>query len=332
MAASRMRYVLHFMALAFCCLAVSGQAPAFAITSYYVQILSNGPSCGAKLVLDFTSSDAMTNEVRLFNYLTNGGRDSVEAVGGPVYGPLVGDGTESDSTIIEDRWFENCVAILSDSLGTVVNFQIKLTELAPADTTAPDQLSMYYLRRMESTPMPTDDPMGAEALFAIDITGASGGVLTTYTPAVFRSADSIIVDLGWFCPGGGGSGCEDPPCEIEDQLGSGGEEESAPGSVQMDKVDFPLGLERPRPSPSRGLMTLAWTIPRAEEGRPLDVSIFDVAGRRVLTLDEGIASPGRFVREVSFGSEIGTRLRNGVFFLRLKVGSYTLRRTLVFAR
>jgi len=306
--------------------------PALATTTYHVQILSNGPACGAKFVIDLLSSDGITNEARIFGYTSNGGRDSVETWGGPVSGPLVGEGSGSDSTIIEDRWFENRLTILSDSLGTVVNFGINLTESAPADTIGPDQLSMYYVRRAEATPMPSDDPLGAEALFAIDITGVSGGVLTAYTPAVYRSADSIIVDLRWFCPTGGGGGCENPPCEIEDELGSGGDDQSAAGGVREEQIDFPLALEHPRPSPSQGRTTITWSVPKAEEGHPFELSLFDVAGRKVLTLEQGIATAGKFRKELSLDRAPGVRLRNGVFFLRLNVGSNSIRRTLVFAR
>lgn len=135
------------------------------------------------------------------------------------------------------------------------------------------------------------------------------------------------------CPNLGSGGCggpEEPPCEIERPEGGGGE--SARGVAFEGAADLPLELERPQPSPSRGLCTLSWSIPEAEAGNSFELSLFDIAGRRVAMLAAGIAKAGRHSHELSFNADNGARLGNGVFFVRLRLGSQTLRRTVILAR
>lgn len=129
---------------------------------------------------------------------------------------------------------------------------------------------------------------------------------------------------------GGGGGCSFPPCETEGPGGAGGE--SARAIVLGDQTDFPLELRLPQPNPSRGLSVVSWSIPRAQEGVRFELALFDIAGRRAATLAEGIARAGRFDREVSFSSDQGMAQRSGVYFVRLRVGSQVLRRTVVLAR
>ena len=77
---------------------------------------------------------------------------------------------------------------------------------------------------------------------------------------------------------------------------------------------------------------LRWSVPRSQAGAAYDLSLFDVAGRKVSTIATGMARAGRFTQEVRFRSTGGESLPNGVFFLRLRVGSETLMKTLVLAR
>jgi len=123
--------------------------------------------------------------------------------------------------------------------------------------------------------------------------------------------------------------CSDP-CPIE-RPGEGGGE-SAPGAVSGVSSSLVLALESPQPSPSRGLSTVSWSIPQDNEGRSFDLSLFDVAGRRVSVLAEGIAKAGRHSHELAFTSDNGTVLRNGVFFIRLRVGSEVVRRSVILSR
>jgi len=68
-------------------------------------------------------------------------------------------------------------------------------------------------------------------------------------------------------------------------------------------------LEAPRPNPAAGRTSLAFTLPKATS---IDLSVFDVGGRRVLTLAEGSVAAGR--HEVALD---GRRLAAGVYWARL---------------
>ena len=95
---------------------------------------------------------------------------------------------------------------------------------------------------------------------------------------------------------------------------------------------MPLTLKWSGANPSTGVGTVAWSIPRVHVGAAYELSLFDVAGRKVSTLARGVVSPGRFTREASLGVGDGRVLPSGVFFLRLKVGSEIRGRTLVVTR
>lgn len=99
-----------------------------------------------------------------------------------------------------------------------------------------------------------------------------------------------------------------------------------------ENADFPLALEWSGANPSRGVGMMAWAIPRAQAGVSYDLSLFDVAGRKVSTIAKGMATPGKFTQELWFRSRNEAVLPNGVFFLRLRVGSDILNRTLVLTR
>ena len=82
-----------------------------------------------------------------------------------------------------------------------------------------------------------------------------------------------------------------------------------------------LGVGPIVPNPSRGVGSVSWSIPPAHAGAAYDLSLFDVAGRRVRTLASGTARAGRFTQELTFRSRDGAALPSGVFFLRLRVGA-----------
>ncbi len=125
----------------------------------------------------------------------------------------------------------------------------------------------------------------------------------------------------------GNTCCTPPPlCGIE-RPGGGPE---ARGTAL--KEDFPLDLGRPEPSPARGASTVSWSIPRAQAGARYELSLFDVAGRRVLTIAKGTAKAGKFTRELSFRSDRGLALQSGVYFMRFRIADQVLARTVVLAR
>jgi len=102
--------------------------------------------------------------------------------------------------------------------------------------------------------------------------------------------------------------------------------------ASREEVDYPLALASPGPNPTGGTMLVSWSIPRAEAGAAYELSMFDVAGRKVSTLSSGLAKAGKFAHELNFRSWSGTQLPNGVFYLRLKVGKEVVTRPVVLTR
>jgi len=94
-------------------------------------------------------------------------------------------------------------------------------------------------------------------------------------------------------------------------------------------VDLPSEIELSSANPMRGTGQIQYGIPNASVGASLELAIFDVAGRRMKTLAGGVANSGRFNAQWDLRSEDGGRAGAGVYFLRLRVGSQTLRKTLI---
>jgi hypothetical protein len=80
---------------------------------------------------------------------------------------------------------------------------------------------------------------------------------------------------------------------------------------------IPLG--RPTPNPFLKTMRFAYAI--ASGPAPVDIGVFDLAGRRIRTLAHGNQSTGRYeVRWDGLGDE-GGQVKYGVYFLRAQVGT-----------
>jgi uncharacterized repeat protein (TIGR01451 family) len=74
-----------------------------------------------------------------------------------------------------------------------------------------------------------------------------------------------------------------------------------------------------RPNPFRGATRIHFDLP---ETGAVDLSVFDVTGRRVATLVEGSMPAGRFVTAWDGHDSSGRRVVAGVYFLRLQAGPY----------
>jgi parallel beta helix pectate lyase-like protein len=118
--------------------------------------------------------------------------------------------------------------------------------------------------------------------------------------------------------------CCSPGCSDSPDLSSRGPREEG--------VNFPPALEWTGANPSRGIGVVNWSIPTAQAGAAYDLSLFDVAGRRVSTITRGVAKPGKYAEDMTFRATDGRALPNGVFFLRLRVGGEILHRTVVLTR
>ncbi len=91
---------------------------------------------------------------------------------GGATGDLPGDLSLTDSTFsnTSDRGI---------SLGNSLSFQLSLTNNFAGGS--PDEFAFFILDSTDANPLvSTDDPTGANALFTVDLTGASGGALSVF--------------------------------------------------------------------------------------------------------------------------------------------------------
>jgi hypothetical protein len=73
------------------------------------------------------------------------------------------------------------------------------------------------------------------------------------------------------------------------------------------------------PNPSFAATRISFDLPRATQ---VSLAIYDLAGRRVHTVFEGMREPGRY-QEGWDGRADGTRVAAGIYFARLNAGGET---------
>ncbi|UCE26911.1 MAG: T9SS type A sorting domain-containing protein [Candidatus Coatesbacteria bacterium] len=88
-----------------------------------------------------------------------------------------------------------------------------------------------------------------------------------------------------------------------------------------------FGLARPYPNPAASAMTVAYSIPGESGTTAVELSLYDVSGRKVATLVNGPHAPGNY--EVVYDA---TELSVGVYVCRLAAGSDAAARLVVVAR
>lgn len=86
-------------------------------------------------------------------------------------------------------------------------------------------------------------------------------------------------------------------------------------------------LARPYPNPVATIMTVAYSIPAGSGTTPIELSLYDVSGRKVAALVNGPHAPGSY--EVTYDA---TELSSGVYVCRLAAGAYKGARLVVVAK
>src|SRR5262249_38883551 len=112
-------------------------------------------------------------------------------------------------------------------------------------------------------------------------------------------------------------------CKNDVTLSCGGTKVSQAVDGAPTEVQLVALSENPARSPVR----ITYAVPDVNKGQPLDVSVFDVLGRRVQTVLSGVADPG--VHDVSWDltDAHGLRVHQGLYFVRLSVGQEKRSRT-----
>ena len=81
-----------------------------------------------------------------------------------------------------------------------------------------------------------------------------------------------------------------------------------------------LELAAPEPNPARTGARIGYAIPASQAGQRYDISVFDLAGRRVATVAQGVAKSGRFSASWNMRDAGGGHVSGGVYFVRIAIG------------
>jgi hypothetical protein len=100
-------------------------------------------------------------------------------------------------------------------------------------------------------------------------------------------------------------------------------------SPKLPPAPVSVELAPPVPNPAHTTTRVSWAVPVESAGADLDLSVYDLAGRRIASLASGKAEPGRFAVDWNLRSAGGTRMGSGIYFLRFRLGPFTESRKLV---
>lgn len=259
----------------------------------------------ARMAFDFTSNTSIADSLEVINFTHDGkakpsstpGIDYFE--GGPVYGDLLEGASPSPRTVIASGFFYNQLSVPFDSLGASVSFAVQLPEPGSAPAGIPDQMSFFYLADSVTAAFPTADPFGANALFAIDVTGQTGGDLSVFAPMQFVPPDTLRM--------------------VNSTTG-----------VTQDELKDRLRFRSVVPNPSLGGVRFVYDVP--EPGGLLRVRVFDVAGRLVAQPFSGKRTPGTWSTQWDAADTRGRALPSGVYIVQLQMAGQSLVRRVVLTR
>jgi uncharacterized repeat protein (TIGR01451 family) len=91
---------------------------------------------------------------------------------------------------------------------------------------------------------------------------------------------------------------------------------ATPAGASSDALD--AGIERPTPNPFTGSMRMAYAV--TGEAARVEIGVFDIAGRRMRMLAEGVQPAGRHSVTWDGRDESGAHVRKGMYFVRIQVG------------
>jgi len=97
-------------------------------------------------------------------------------------------------------------------------------------------------------------------------------------------------------------------------------------SVEPDRIPTWFELAPPSPNPFRSRATLDFAIPRPAFVR---LEIYDVQGRRIRILQDGVLAPGHYVRSWDGATTSGSAALTGVYFFRFSAPGVELTRKAV---
>lgn len=278
-----------------------------ATTRYYVRLNTNERvGQQARMALDLTSGSNTADSLEILDFAHDGKAGPIVSAGsntfegGPVRGHLLAGVNPAPRTVIGNDFFYNQLGVPFDSLGASVTFAIQLPEPTSAPSGMPDEMAFFYLADSVTAAFPTTDPLGANSLFAIDVTGQSGGELSVFAPMQFVPPDTLRM------------------------INSTTE---VPASEQLkDRLRF----RSVSPNPSLRDVRLVYDVP--EPGGLLQIRVFDVAGRLVAVPFSGARTAGTWATRWDGNKARGRPVPTGVYIVQLQMAGQSLVRRVVLTR
>ncbi len=117
-------------------------------------------------------------------------------------------------------------------------------------------------------------------------------------------------------------GGSDANGRVLDDVESFGEPEVATATEDEAETPTPgdFGLESNYPNPFQTATTITFTVSEAEKDRHVTLSVYDVLGRRMTTLIDGVLTPGRHTVTWDGRDRSGTPVSGGLYVYRLQQG------------
>ena len=153
-----------------------------------------------RVAFDITTStpvafSCFANCVSIANFNAPGSTMQLpDTTGGLITGDLILLDNPASFTYIDKGFAYNNLTVNLSPVGNLITFALTYTEAGPTGGDPPDQIALFLLDNNYLPLFPTADPLGADALLSIDLTGAPGGVRNVYGPATIVGDNvSIIV-------------------------------------------------------------------------------------------------------------------------------------------
>ena len=152
------------------------------------------------------------------------------------------------------------------------------------------------------------------------------GRTKVFDESAVTNSTAAITNLKWYW--GSGSGIATFDRFIVDPIdgaatGAGdaptaGADLTADADRAASHDDGSIALYRPTPNPFATNMRFAYAIPARGA---VDIGVFDLAGRRIRSLAQGVLAPGQYQAVWDGFTDDGERVRQGMYYLRAAIGS-----------